>query len=189
VAGAVRVFEELGAHVEEADPPFDGDPVDAWNTLWWSSAATLLQSYSEKLWEQADPGFLAAAAQGSKLSAVDHVCAQLKRAQLHCAIAPFCARYDLLLTPTMPLCAFAAGHLMPPTGDWGEAWTDWSPFTYPFNLTQHPAASIPCGLSGGGLPIGLQVVGANGADDLVLRASRAFEAARPYGALDEPCTR
>jgi aspartyl-tRNA(Asn)/glutamyl-tRNA(Gln) amidotransferase subunit A len=189
VAGAVRVFEELGARVEQADPQFDGDPVDAWNTLWWSSAATLLRSYSEKLWEQADPGFVAAAAQGRKLSAVDHVRAQLKRAQVHCAIAPFFERYDLLLTPTMPLCAFAAGHLMPPTGDWGEAWTDWSPYTYLFNLTQHPAASIPCGLSDGGLPIGLQIVGAIGADNLVLRASRAFEAARPYGALDEPCIR
>jgi aspartyl-tRNA(Asn)/glutamyl-tRNA(Gln) amidotransferase subunit A len=66
---------------------------------------------------------------------------------------------------------------------------DWSPFSYPFNLTQQPAASIPCGLTRAGLPIGLQIVGAIGADDLVLRASRAFEAARPFGALQDPRTR
>jgi len=190
VAAAAHVFEELGAHVEQSDPEFAGDPIDPWNTLWWSSAATLLQSFDEKRWDEADPGFVAAAAQGRKLSAIDHVRAELRRAQHNCAIAPFFERYDLLLTPTMPLAAFAAGHLMPPSGDWGEAWTDWSPFTYPFNLTMQPAASIPCGLTRDGLPIGLQIIGAIGRDDLVLRASRAFEAARPYAAaLKDPRTR
>jgi aspartyl-tRNA(Asn)/glutamyl-tRNA(Gln) amidotransferase subunit A len=75
---------------------------------------------------------------------------------------------------------------MPPSGAWGDTWTNWSPFSYPFNLTQQPAASIPCGLTQAGLPIGLQIVGALGADALVLRASRAFESARPFGFLDEP---
>jgi aspartyl-tRNA(Asn)/glutamyl-tRNA(Gln) amidotransferase subunit A len=187
VAAAARVFEELGAHVDAADPDLDGDPVDSWNTLWWSSAATLLRSYDEEAWEQADPGFVAAAAQGRKITAVDHIRAQLERAQLHCAVAPFFERYDLLLTPTMPLPAFEVGHLMPPSGDWGGAWTDWSPFTYLFNLTQQPAVSIPCGMTRDGLPIGLQIIGAIGADALVLRASRAFESARPYSALNEPC--
>jgi aspartyl-tRNA(Asn)/glutamyl-tRNA(Gln) amidotransferase subunit A len=88
----------------------------------------------------------------------------------------------------MPLAAFEAGHLMPPSGGWGEAWTDWAPFSYPFNLTQQPAASIPCGRTRAGLPIGLQIVGAIGADALVLRASRAFETARPFGALQDPRT-
>jgi aspartyl-tRNA(Asn)/glutamyl-tRNA(Gln) amidotransferase subunit A len=186
VAAAARVFEELGAHVDAADPDLDGDPVDSWNTLWWSSAATLLRSYGEKAWDQADPGFVAAAAQGRKITAVDHIRAQLERAQLHGAVAPFFQRYDLLLTPTMPLAAFEVGHLMPLSGDWGGAWTDWSPFTYPFNLTMQPAASIPCAMTRDGLPIGLQIIGAIGADALVLRASRAFEAARPYDALNEP---
>jgi aspartyl-tRNA(Asn)/glutamyl-tRNA(Gln) amidotransferase subunit A len=77
---------------------------------------------------------------------------------------------------------------MPPSGDWGETWTDWSPFTCLFNLTQQPAASIPCGLTRDGLPIGLQIVGALGADALVLRASRAFEIARPFSALEAPRT-
>ena len=91
-------------------------------------------------------------------------------------------------SPTMPLPAFDVGQVVPPSGEGGEAWTDWSPFTYPFNLTQQPAASIPCGLTRDGLPIGLQIVGAIGADALVLRASRAFEEARPFCALKDPRT-
>jgi aspartyl-tRNA(Asn)/glutamyl-tRNA(Gln) amidotransferase subunit A len=193
VAGAVKsaaeVFEQLGAHVEEADPELGGDPIAAWDTLWWSSAAAVLQSFDgARVREFADPGLVAGAARGLKTSAIDYIRAQLARADLHGAMARFFARYDLLLTPAMPLAAFEAGHLMPPSGDWGEAWTGWSPFSYPFNLTQSPAASIPCGLTRAGLPIGLQIVGAIGADAFVLRASRAFEAARPFGALAEPRT-
>ena len=123
LTAAAGVFEELGAHVEEADPDLGGDPIAAWDTLWWSSAATLLQSYGERVRELADPGLVAGAAQGLKTSAIDYIRAQLARAELHGACARFFERYDLLLTPTMPLAAFEAGHLMPPSGDWGEAWT------------------------------------------------------------------
>jgi aspartyl-tRNA(Asn)/glutamyl-tRNA(Gln) amidotransferase subunit A len=186
VTAAVRVFAELGAHVDEADPELAGDPIATWNTLWWSSFATLLQAYGERVRDIAEPGLVAAAAQGFKTSVPDYIRAQLKRAELHGVFARFFERYDLLLTPAMPLPAFDVGHVVPPSGDGGEAWTDWSPFTYPFNLTQQPAASIPCGLTRDGLPIGLQIVGAIGADALVLRASRAFEEARPFCALEDP---
>src|SRR5262249_35891896 len=189
VTAAVRVFEELGARVDEADPDLDGDPIATWNTLWWPAFALLLQPYGERVRDLADPGLVAAAAQGRETSAIDHIRAQLKRAELHAVFARFFQRYDLLLTPTMPLPAFEAGRLMPPSGAPGEAWAHWSPFTCPFNLTQQPAASIPCGMTRDGLPIGLQIVGAIGADALVLRASRAFEAARPFCALKDPCTR
>ena len=189
VKAAAGVFEALGARVEENDPDLGGDPIAAWDTLWWSSAAALLQSYGDaRVRELADPGLLAGVARGLETSAIDYIRAQLTRAELHGAMARFFTRHDLLLTPAMPLAAFAAGHLVPPSSDWGAAWTDWSPFSYPFNLTQSPAASIPCGLTRDGLPIGLQIVGAIGADVLVLRASRAFEQARPFGALDDPRT-
>ena len=129
---------------------------------------------------------LAEAALGPKTTAIEHIRAQLRRAELHNVFAKFHERFDLLLTPAMPLPAFEAGHLVPPSGGWGKAWTDWAPFSYPFNLTQQPAASIPCGLTGDGLPVGLQIVGPIGADALVLRASRAFEAAHPFPKLDAP---
>ncbi|MFM9709888.1 amidase family protein, partial [Streptomyces galilaeus] len=73
-------------------------------------------------------------------------------------------------------------------GKFPEIWTSWAPYSYPFNLTQQPAASVPCGLTPAGLPIGLQIVGAIGADALVLRAAHAFEAACPPARIDAPRT-
>ena len=70
----------------------------------------------------------------------------------------FHERYDLLLTPQMPLPAIEVGHVTPPEGGWGDEWIGWSPYTYPFNLTQQPAASVPCGFTSDGLPIALQIV-------------------------------
>ena len=60
-----------------------------------------------------------------------------------------------------------------------ETMLGWTPFSYPFNLTQQPAITIPCGLTAAGLPIGLQIVGPMFADALVLRAARAYEQIRP----------
>jgi aspartyl-tRNA(Asn)/glutamyl-tRNA(Gln) amidotransferase subunit A len=64
---------------------------------------------------------------------------------------------------------------MPETGDFGDDWLNWSPYTYPFNLTQQPAASVPSGLAGNGLPMGVQIVGPPRADHLVLRVARVIE--------------
>jgi aspartyl-tRNA(Asn)/glutamyl-tRNA(Gln) amidotransferase subunit A len=185
-AAAAKAFADLGATVEEADPELGADPIDAWNAFWWPGMALQLQAFGARATELADPGLLAEAAHGPAISAFDHIRAQLRRAELHNALARFHERFDLLLTPALPLPAFEAGHVLPPSGGWGEAWTDWAPFSYPFNLTQQPAASIPCGLTAGGLPVGLQIVGPIGADALVLRASRAFEAAHPFPTLDAP---
>jgi aspartyl-tRNA(Asn)/glutamyl-tRNA(Gln) amidotransferase subunit A len=83
--------------------------------------------------------------------------------------------YDLLVTPALAVAAFDVGQETPVKG----RWTEWTPFTYPFNLTGQPAAAIPCGFTKAGLPVGLQIVGPRFADALVLRAARAFETARP----------
>jgi aspartyl-tRNA(Asn)/glutamyl-tRNA(Gln) amidotransferase subunit A len=90
----------------------------------------------------------------------------------------FMQRYDLLVTPTVAVPAFDAR----PAGQ-GEmspaALLGWTPFSYPFNLTQQPAATVPCGLTKAGLPIGLQFVGPMFGDALVLRAACAFESLVP----------
>src|SRR5258708_19782016 len=66
--------------------------------------------------------------------------------------------YDVLLTPTLPIPAFPTGQDVP--DGWSSPdWTSWTPYTYPFNLTQQPALSVPCGITAAGLPVGLQVVG------------------------------
>jgi aspartyl-tRNA(Asn)/glutamyl-tRNA(Gln) amidotransferase subunit A len=188
VAAAVKTFEDLGANVEEADPDIGGDPIGTWNMFWWPSMLYQLQAFGDRSRELSDPALLEAAAQSHAVSVFDTIRAQLHRAHLHNVMANFHETYDLLLTPSLPLPAFEVGDLVPRAGGWGAAWCDWAPFSYLFNLTTQPAASVPCGLTKAGLPIGLQIVGPIGSDALVLRASRAFEAAAPFATIDAPRT-
>ena len=88
----------------------------------------------------------------------------------------FHENYDYLLTPTTPIPAFDAGLEFPAQSS-DTRWTDWAGFNYPFNLTQQPACSVPCGLTDQGLPVGLQIVGPKYADLAVLQAAYAFEQA------------
>jgi aspartyl-tRNA(Asn)/glutamyl-tRNA(Gln) amidotransferase subunit A len=86
----------------------------------------------------------------------------------------FMESYDLLVTPTLPIPAFDAGLLAPAEDEHGK-WTNWTPFSFPFNLTQQPAASVPCGFTQEGLPAGLHIVGRMFDDTTVLRAAHAYE--------------
>jgi len=178
VAEAAAVFEALGARIETADPPIDGTAA-LYDTLWSVGAATLVDGLAEPARAGLDPGLRAMAVRGAEVSAVGLTRAEMARRGLGAGMSAFHERYDLLLTPTLPIPAFAAGHDVPPGGPY-RTWPDWTPFSYPFNLTQQPAATVPCGTTAAGLPVGLQIVGARGADGLVLRAAAAFEAARPW---------
>jgi aspartyl-tRNA(Asn)/glutamyl-tRNA(Gln) amidotransferase subunit A len=182
---AAQVFAELGAVVEEADPGFP-DPYEMIMTLWGAVSATLVNAASPSDRAKMDPGFLQIAEWGQKYSLADYLAAFTARADIANTMARFHEKYDLLLTPQMPLLAIEAGRVTPADGSYGENWINWSSFTYPFNLTQQPAASVPCGFSSDGLPIGLQIVGPARQDHLVLRAARAFESARPWPSLDAP---
>ena len=125
-----------------------------------------------------DPDFAAEAALGAQLSSLDVQRLHLRRGELGSQMRQFMERFDLLVTPTVAVPAFEArpaGHTpLDP-----ESMLGWTPFSYPFNLTQQPACTIPCGLTTGGLPIGLQFVGPMFADALVLRAARAYEQRHP----------
>ena len=103
VSSAVRIFEDLGAHVEEADPDVGGDPVATWATLWWASAATILRAYGDRVQSEAEPDLILRAARGLKTTAVAYIDAQLERAEISAAFAGFFEKCDLLLTPTVPL--------------------------------------------------------------------------------------
>ena len=107
--------------------------------------------------------------------------AQMKRGALGTHMNLFHRDYDLLVTPTLAVAAFDAGVEFPPGK---KRWIDWTPFSFPFNLTQQPAASIPCGFTKEGLPVGLHIVGPRYNDGIVLRAARAFETARPIATPD-----
>ncbi|MEU2558817.1 amidase [Streptomyces longispororuber] len=183
VAAAVRAGVEalasLGAYVEEADPDF-ADPVEAFHTLWFSGAARVVQRLSPARRELLDPGLREICAQGARYSALDYLAAVDVRVELGRRMGRFHQAYDVLVTPTLPLTAFAAGHEVPP-GSGLRRWTGWTPFTYPFNLTQQPAATVPCGVDGDGLPVGMQIVGARFADAVVLRTAHALYEAGAAG--------
>lgn len=170
VRSAALLLEDAGAVVSEADPGF-ADPLPAFHTLWFAGAAKVVASYGGA----DDPGLLRVAGLGEAFSAADYLDATAVRVDLGARMGRFHERYDLLLTPTLPITAFEAGRDVP-AGWHSPDWTSWTPYTYPFNLTQQPAASVPCGLSPDGLPVGLQIVGPRHADARVLRAARALEA-------------
>jgi aspartyl-tRNA(Asn)/glutamyl-tRNA(Gln) amidotransferase subunit A len=107
-----------------------------------------------------DPGFNVIADQGEAIGHMDYVGALDARGALGHHMSVFHQDYDLLITPTLPIPAFEAGRLAPAGGDQTN-WMDWTPFSYPFNLTQQPAASIPCGFTSSSLPVGLHIVAPN----------------------------
>ncbi|WP_323369041.1 amidase [Streptomyces alkaliterrae] len=176
VAAAVRrsvdVLAELGAHVEEADPDFP-DPVEPFHVLWFSGAARVTESFTERQRARMDPGLAEICREGAGYSALDYLAAVDVRMALGRRMGAFHERYDLLVTPTLPGTAFEIGREVP-EGSGLTRWTGWTPFTYPFNMTQQPAASVPGGVDAAGLPVGVQLVAARHEDALVLRAAHAL---------------
>ncbi len=179
VAAAVRRAVEglaaLGAYVEEADPDFT-DPVEAFHTLWFSGAARVTQRLGPDQRELLDPGLREICDRGERYSALDYLAAVDVRMELGRRMGRFHDTYDVLVTPTMPITAFEAGAEVP-RGSGHRRWTGWTPFTYPFNMTQQPAATVPVGVDEDGLPVGLQIVGARHADGVVLRTAHVLYAA------------
>ncbi|GAB2845677.1 amidase [Streptomyces deserti] len=172
VRRAVQRLAELGAYVEETDPDLT-DPVDAFHTLWFSGAARVTQHLGPGQRALLDPGLREICAIGARYSALEYLAAVDVRMDLGRRMGLFHDTHDLLVTPTLPITAFEAGAEVP-KGSGHRRWTGWTPFTYPFNLTQQPAATVPVGTDGDGLPIGMQLVAARHRDDLVLRAAHAL---------------
>jgi aspartyl-tRNA(Asn)/glutamyl-tRNA(Gln) amidotransferase subunit A len=181
VRSAIDVLVGAGAKVDTVDPGFS-DPVQAFHVLWFSGEAKVLQAYGDirEAWaDRVDPGLRRTAAIGATYSASDYLDATAARMELGSAMGRFHQRYDVLVTPTLPLPAFPVGQDVP-DGSPSPDWTSWTPYTYPFNLTQQPALSVPCGFTTAGLPIGLQIVGPRHADALVLRVGQAFQSATDW---------
>ena len=177
VDAAVRQLQALGAHVEQVDPGFE-DPLEITTGLWFLGAYTVWSGLSAQQQALADPDFRAEAEMGAQLSALQIQQLNQRRGVLGSHMRQFMQRYDLLVTPSVAVPAFearAAGSVpMNPASMLG-----WTPFSYPFNLTQQPAITVPCGLTKAGLPMGLQFVGPMFGDALVLRAARAYESVQP----------
>ncbi len=175
---AAEAFHGLGAMVESVALPLD-TAREMIIALWPAMVATAVNEVPLPRRARMEPGLLATAAYAAGLPLTAFVQAQVAAARLAAAMERLHRDIPLVLLPTMPIAAFAAGQDAPSDGPYAGQ-PNWTPFTYPFNLTGQPALSVPCGRTAAGLPVGLQIVGARFADALVLRAGRAYEQAHPW---------
>ena len=173
-----RAFEALGADVEEIDLELD-DPISIMQPLWAVALALGVAPMTPAQRKLVDPPLLDLAAPGLEISALEYRQLERRREDFARRMCNLHSTYDLLLTPQLAVTAFEAGHEVPP-GSQRKRWWEWSPFTYPFNLSQQPAATLPCGFTAAGLPVAMQVVGNKFEDAKVLQAARAYEQAHPF---------
>ncbi len=175
---AVRAFESMGAQVEELDLALE-DPIAIMQPLWAVALALAIAPMSAAQRALCDPPMLELAQPGFSLNAIEYRRLERAREAFARRMCLLHQDYDLLITPQLAVPAFEAGHEVPPGSD-RKRWWEWSPFTYPFNLSQQPAAAVPCGFTQAGLPVSMQIVGDKFADEKVLRAAGAYETAHPF---------
>jgi aspartyl-tRNA(Asn)/glutamyl-tRNA(Gln) amidotransferase subunit A len=181
-AAAERLAADDGVVVEECRPDWS-DPFEVFETLWVAGRGIAYGRLVADRRGDLDPGFATLVEAAGRYGLADYLAAMEARARFAGTVHRFFERYDILITPTVPVLPFAAERQGPAGFDdpaTPVAWARWTPFTYPFNLSGNPAASLPCGWSAEGLPIGMQVIGRRFADADVLRLCAAIERARPW---------
>jgi len=181
-AKAARRFRELGGRVEEVALGWPS-PKGAWETIFCGGIAARLAPYLAERRADIDAGLAALVDEALAWGPTRYVQGWFDRLAWTDHPRRFFDRYDLLLTPTIACAPFKVG-LDNPTEVAGTPLEryDWTPFTFPFNLTGNPAASVPCGFTSDRLPVGLQIVGRRFEDATVLRAAAAFERIAPWAA-------
>ncbi len=183
VKRAVTTLSALGAIVEEVDPGLpDCGPLFA--THWFATARNTFGKLPPERFKLLDAGLQATCEYAARYSVGDFLDYQQQRVAVGEAMKRFNQRYDLLVTPTLAVPPFAVGRIAPqevPAAITANAvdWTWWTPFSYPFNLTQQPALSVNCGFTAQGLPIGMQIVAPAYREDLALAAAFDFERSQP----------
>jgi aspartyl-tRNA(Asn)/glutamyl-tRNA(Gln) amidotransferase subunit A len=180
VRTAAQRFTELGARVAEAATPWAKDGPELCDAFWAAHMARLAIHLPK--WEaQMDPGLVACIKDGRDMSVVEYLNLKERKMAYVAAIHRWFEDWDFLLTPSVSVAAFPAERLMPehwPRHTWN--WIEWAQFSYPFNMSWNPAASVPCGFTAEGLPVGLQIVGRRFDDLGVLQAAAAFEEVQPW---------
>jgi aspartyl-tRNA(Asn)/glutamyl-tRNA(Gln) amidotransferase subunit A len=183
VKRAVDTLASLGAIIEQTDPGF-ADCAPLFSTHWFATARNTFGKLAPEKFAQLDPGLQATCEYAGRYGIGDFLDYQQQRVAVGEAMKRLHMKYDLLVTPSLAVPAFEVGQVMPATPSGMDAphpadWTWWTPFSFPFNLTQQPALSVNCGFTASGLPIGLQMVAPAYREDLALRAALAFEGTQP----------
>ncbi len=177
---AVKTFATLGCKIEAVDPGV-GSPQETFSIVVAASLAAALVDKLDQWHDHFEPALVAFLERSKNISATQYIKARMANLAYCNEVQAFFQKYDLLLTPTVAVPAFEVGSYGPreiagkPVTPLG-----WMPFTYPFNVTGQPAASVPCGWTDGGLPVGLQIVGRRFDEVTVLRAAAGFEEVAPW---------
>ena len=171
---AIKNIESLGHEVELVDKIFDKDPVDLWNAEFYAGVGTKLKQIIENNPDLIDPPILEVLKIAITQEMGNYYGSVFERYALREKMRVHFEKYDLLITPTLPCSAFKAGQNVP------ENFPDrnivsWVYYTYPFNLTGQPAASINAGFSKNNLPIGMQIISNTNKEIDILNLSKQFE--------------
>lgn len=185
VDAAVGRLAEAGALIDRIDLPMSDMLRDIFHRHWFVGAAVRLAAIPPAMHSRLDPGFVRIARQGDDYSAIDRMTAELARAEFGTLMDALLTRYDFIVSPAVAVLPFEAGQEVPAGGE-HACWIDWAGFSYPINLSQQPAASVPCGRSREGLPVGLQIIGARGADEAVLSMALTWQHRHPEFFLTHP---
>ena len=175
---AVAVFQSLGCDVVLWDDLAGADPIDLWMAEFYAGVGTRLKSSLQNTKDEIDPAVVHMLEPALHQTLESYYTKVFSRYDFREKIRARFETIDLLLTPTTPVPAFDAGLDSPP--GYGDNIISWMSYTYPFNLTGQPAASVPAGFTADGLPIGLQMVARMNCETDIFRAAAAFEHARPW---------
>lgn len=171
-------FEDLNCSVELVEKVFD-DPFDLWEAEFYAGVGTRLETTLRDRREIIDPAVANMLDYALDQRIEQYYRSVFSRYTFREYVQRFFDDYDLLITPTIPVAAFDAEDDMP-RGFNDASIVSWVAYTYPFNLCGLPAASLPCGFTSDGLPVGLQIVGGSFSETDILSAASAFESARPW---------
>ena len=177
---AARRFEDMGCAVELIETVFERDPVDIWSAEFYAGVATRLRPFVETQRDLLDPAVAALLETALQQDMRDYYGKVFERYALRDKVRMFFERYDLLLSPVLPVTSLDVGKNVPDAlGDRNPV--SWVYYTYPFNLTGQPAATVCAGIAGDGMPVGLQLVGRTLGEYDVVRAAAAYERTQPAG--------
>lgn len=178
VAAAGPLLADAGASVSAVDPAWSVDPLRAFLMFWDTGYAALADGFTANKQAVLDPVIQRAAARGRQVDILAYQRALADRLAIAAAAKAFFNRFDLLVGPVMPVPPYSAD-LSVPEGIDEDDWA-WCPYTYLWNMTGQPAASVPIGFTASGLPVGVQIIGRMGGEEAVLRAAAAIERRRPF---------
>ncbi|MGH6860765.1 MAG: amidase [Phyllobacterium sp.] len=178
IEAVLKDLEAAGATIAEIRLPEQDALLEIFHRHWYVGAASRLSSIDAADRVFLDPGFLDAARIGESYGGAQYMAAEVHRGRYGAAMDALLVDFDFVVSPTVPVPPFEAGHEVPPKSR-AQSWAEWSSFSFPINLSQQPACSLPCGSMEDGLPIGMQIIGGRGADGDVLSAALTYEEMYP----------